>query len=515
MSSDFLQNTMNISGGSFDGMSSSLSPATRRSFPSNNDASKSFLTMNDMPLVVEHLSMSFADVTGQSYGNNELHLYKFTELNFSPQGVAWNGIVEFKRRETDSQNREQFVTGRFGIKAYCRLFDIEGRFNTDRDIYSVDLELSIPRGASSAQKVAIKKTFDEVSYDTKRTLLMLDLPEFPEGCKGKRFRSIYQLNSKLKTGSFGTVCLGTHRASGTRVAIKCVLRKQIQPNDDATIYGEVEVLASLSHDFICPLIDFFVEDDCYYIVMEYMAGGDLFDRLGKLQSYNEQVARDVVSKLLIAIQYCHENNIAHCDLKPKNLLLQEQGNDSSIKLADFGFASRVYFPNSLTKRCGTPYFVAPEILKGTPYDQKSDMWSVGIIIFCLLSGQLPFVGTRPLELYRSIISGVFNFEDECWGSVSQEAKNLIEGLLVTDPDKRLTASQALRMPWFHEDRRRGLRSRGLMQASGRLKIFNAKMKFKSAILATQSVFRMKNMVREKAISDMLPDVPMDENYSRV
>lgn len=440
-------------------------------------------------------------MTRQSYGNNPDHRYRFKELTFNPQGVVWEGLVEFARKEDANT-----ISGTFKVILYCRVVQLDGIFDKRSQTYSVDMELQMLDN-NSAKKVAIRKTFDEITYDTKRALLILDLPEFPEGCKGRRFREIYQLNAKLKTGSFGTVCLGTHRATGTRVAIKCVLRKQIQPTDDAAIYGEVEILASLNHNCICPLIDFFVEDDCYYIVMEYMAGGDLFDRLGQLQSYNEQVARDVCSKLLESILYCHENNIAHCDLKPKNLLLKEKERDSSIKLADFGFASRIYFPDSLTKRCGTPYFVAPEILKGNPYDQKSDMWSVGVIFFCLLSGQLPFVGNRPLELYRSIISGKFSFDDECWESVSKEAKDLIKKLLITDPKKRLTATKALQHPWFHVSRRPGLRQRGLTQASGRLKIFNAKMKLKSAILATQSLFRMKNIVREKMVEDMFKDIP--------
>ena len=126
---------------------------------------------------------------------------------------------------------------------------------------------------------------------------------------------------QLKSGSFATVCRGTHRASGKKVAIKCVLRKDLPPSDDAAIYDEVAILASVEHPHIVPLIDFFDEKDCYFIVMELMCGGDLFDRIGRKKTYSEADARNLSSKMLKAMAYCHARNIAHCDMKPKNLLL--------------------------------------------------------------------------------------------------------------------------------------------------------------------------------------------------
>jgi calcium/calmodulin-dependent protein kinase I len=121
------------------------------------------------------------------------------------------------------------------------------------------------------------------------------------------------------------VCRGTHRATGKKVAIKCVLRKDLSPSDDAAIYDEVSIMASLDHPHITPLIDFFDERDCYFLVMELMTGGDLFDRIGKKRNYSEADARDLCDKMLRAMSYCHQLNIAHCDMKPKNLLLVVRG----------------------------------------------------------------------------------------------------------------------------------------------------------------------------------------------
>jgi calcium/calmodulin-dependent protein kinase I len=184
--------------------------------------------------------------------------------------------------------------------------------------------------------------------------------------------------------------------------------------DDCAIYEEVAIMASLKHPHIVPIIDFFEEPECYFIIMELMAGGDLFDRIGKKKSYSEADARDLVIKMLKAVAICHQKNIAHCDMKPKNLLLVSENDDSFIKLADFGFAARVHQPKSLTKQCGTPFFVAPEILIRRPYDQQSDMWSVGCIVYLLLSGNLPFLGRSQKELFRKIISGRYDFKEEIW-----------------------------------------------------------------------------------------------------
>lgn len=286
------------------------------------------------------------------------------------------------------------------------------------------------------------------------------------------------------------MCRGTHRATGKKVAIKCVLRKDLPLPDDAAIYDEVAIMASLNHPHIVPLIDFFDEKDCYFLVMELMSGGDLFDRIGKKKSYSEADARDLIVKMLKSVAYCHAARIAHCDMKPKNLLLMSDDNDSYIKLADFGFAARCHEPKSLTKQCGTPFFVAPEILMRKPYDQMSDMWSVGCIVFLLLSGQLPFMGRSQKELFRKIVAGKYEFEADDWDDISDEAKNLVKKMLVLDPDQRISAMDALRDPWLKTSRTQ-LDQSSLQGTAQRLKTFNARMKLRSAMIAVDWVSSLK------------------------
>jgi len=335
-----------------------------------------------------------------------------------------------------------------------------------------------------------KGVLEFTALNVRKSVVRCEFPVFPEGLKGKTFREIYQLNARLKSGSFATVCRGTHRASGKKVAIKCVLRKDLPPNDDAAIYDEVSIMASLSHPHIVPLIDFFEEKDCYFLVMELMSGGDLFDRIGKKKSYSEEDARELCIKMLKAMSYCHAHNIAHNDMKPKNLLLMSEDNDSYIKLADFGFAARCHTEKCLTKQCGTPFFVSPEILMRQPYDQQSDMWSVGCIIFLLLSGNLPFMGRSQKELFRKIVSGKYEFKEADWDDVSADAKDLVQKLLALDPDDRITSSQALRHKWMKASSDR-LSRITLQGTSQRLKTFNARMKLRSAMIAVDWVSQLK------------------------
>ena len=232
--------------------------------------------------------------------------------------------------------------------------------------------------------------------------------------------------------------------------------------------------------------------------MELMSGGDLFDRIGKRESYTEDDARAFCRKMLESVRFCHENSVAHCDMKPKNLLLTSDDDDIQMKLCDFGFAHRVYEPRSLTKKCGTPFFVAPEVLIHSPYDQQSDMWGCGVIMFLLLGGELPFMGRSQKELFRNIVMGRYEFEEQGWAHVSEEAKDLVRKLLVTDPSKRLTSREALASPWM---RQRGnmLARNNLQYTSQRLKGFEARTKLKASMLAVKSVVSLQRSLSIKSV----------------
>ena len=473
---------------SFDGSCSTLNLPTRKSFDTvkpkdETKFSKNIRAEGTMPIsrLVENITMALMDVHNKSYGRpnpfahgalsqlNRVNdnCYKAFDLKFIPEEMAWNGFVRYssiqrKKVPNSTEVKKSKLEGKFAFRVECinvslpkptkghqTLYEIEE--NASEAHYSIDVITHDVKDVKSLDSSTRSVICDVISYlaaDIQQQILLDSLPEFPEGRKGDSFRSIYQLNKRLKSGSFATVCIGTHRKDRTKVAIKCVNRKKLSPNDDVSILVEVGVMTSLNHRNICPITDFFDEEDVYYIVMPLMEGGDVFHRIEAMKHYDEEVARVLVMKMLQAISYLHERNIVHCDLKSRNLLLHSSADDTSVVIADFGFAARVYASQSLSRRCGTPYFVAPEILLQSGYDTKSDLWSVGVILYSILSGGLPFTGKSHLELYRAIVKKNFDFEGPQWTNVSTDAKDLICKLLVKNPKKRYSAKDALKHPWF-------------------------------------------------------------------
>jgi serine/threonine protein kinase len=260
------------------------------------------------------------------------------------------------------------------------------------------------------------------------------------------------------------------------VAIKCVRRAELPSEDDAAIYDEISVLSSLGINppHIVPLIDYFEEEDTYYLVKELLTGENVLERIsGMGYRYNERIARGIIFNIMEALSYCHGRNIVHRDVNSKILMFVNQDKDRGIKLAGFGFAARCHAPESMTRQCGTPLFVAPEVLLKKPYGLEVDMWSAGCVAFLLLSGDVPFAGKTQKELFRAIVAGKYEFHEN-WKEVSEEGKQFVSDLLQVDPKKRLMAEDALDHPWMNvEDRE--LNPRILEDASLRIRDFHRNM----------------------------------------
>lgn len=315
----------------------------------------------------------------------------------------------------------------------------------------------------------------------------------PSAASGVKFERIYKLSSNvLGSGAFSVVKQATHKNRPNQsFAVKVVDRKNLTEEDEAALLDEVAILKEFSHPHIICLYDFFEDPKTYYLIMEQMSGGELFDRIVAKLYYNENEARNVCKTVLEAVGYCHDNHVAHRDLKPENLLLSNE-DDSEVKIADFGFAKRVFVPNSLTTQCGTPGYVAPEILEGIAYDTKSDMWSVGVILYILLGGYPPFIEKTQRDLFRKIRNGDYEFHEEYWGAVSQEAKDLISSLLTVDPSLRLDAKAALRNKWINFDADE-LAKKDLGTNLEEFKKFNAKRKFRAAVKSVMVVNKFKSL----------------------
>lgn len=304
--------------------------------------------------------------------------------------------------------------------------------------------------------------------------------EVEDSKSGKRFNELYKFGKELGSGAFSVVKEGSHKQSGESFAIKIVTKAKLTAEDEQALKDEIDVLSELKHSNIIRLYDVFEEKEFYYLITEKMLGGELFDRIVQKSYYNEKEARDTCKILFQAMAYCHKHQVAHRDLKPENLLLTSQDNDSDIKIADFGFAKKCPNPNSLKTQCGTPGYVAPEILEGQPYDTQADMWSLGVIVYILLGGYPPFIEQNQRDLFRKIRKGDYEFHEEYWGQVSEDAKTMISALLTVNPTKRLNAEAALKNQWMTQDDA-ALAGKDLGANLEKFKAFNAKRKFKAAV----------------------------------
>lgn len=318
------------------------------------------------------------------------------------------------------------------------------------------------------------------------------------------FHDQYTLHNKLGEGAFSIVHLAIKNDPiKTKVAVKIVDKTQLPPEDEASLLQEVDILKSIDHPNIVRIYDFFPEKEKFYVVLEFAAGGELFDRIVEKTYYNEKEARSLSTILLTTIKFCHDKSIVHRDLKPENLLLASKEEDITIKIADFGFAVKSKGPSSLTTQCGTPGYVAPEILLSKPYGKEVDMWSIGVIIFILLGGYPPFSDNNQSKLYKKIKTGQFEFHPDYWSSISNEAKDLIKKLLTVDPEKRFTADQALSHPWIdlHDDHL----ATDLNNNLAELKKYQAQRRFKAAGRAVLAVNKMKTFLTSKKDSENAED----------
>jgi calcium/calmodulin-dependent protein kinase I len=259
---------------------------------------------------------------------------------------------------------------------------------------------------------------------------------------------LYEFKTELGRGAFSIVYLTTQRASGVQYAVKVINKKDLGKDYEKNLKMEVDILKKVNHPNIIALKELFDTPDKLYLIMELVTGGELFDKIVEKGSYTESEAGQLVRKIVSAVDYLHNLGIVHRDLKPENLLLKRADNDLEIAIADFGLSKIVGQQMMMQTACGTPSYVAPEVLNASGYGKEVDMWSIGVITYILLCGFPPFYGDTVPEIFEQIMEANFDYPEEYWGTVSKEAKDFINKLLVVDSDKRLTASDALRHPWL-------------------------------------------------------------------
>eukprot|EP00298_Acanthocystis_sp_HF-20_P017065 c21659_g4_i4.p1 GENE.c21659_g4_i4~~c21659_g4_i4.p1 ORF type:complete len:462 (+),score=172.67 c21659_g4_i4:102-1487(+) len=324
-------------------------------------------------------------------------------------------------------------------------------------------------------------------------------PNFSRSCSraAARIEDLYELGEELGSGGFSTVYCGTSKDDSMKWALKMILNSVYQKNKER-IDEEITLLAALDHPGIVRLKEVVRTSKHVVLVMELLTGGELFDRIVNRERYSENDAKTVVARMLDAVAYLHQYNICHRDLKPENLIFNSKDENAMMKLTDFGFATIVDDTKPLTATCGTPEYVAPEILDEKPYGIQSDMWSCGVIIYILLCGFPPFYGETESEMFDKICAAQYSFPSPYWDLVSDEAKSIIESLLVLDPTKRLTAATALEHPWLKHTTES--LSVDLSIALNEIKRYQATRKFRKAVIAILAYNKLKQVMAKHGIA---------------
>jgi len=256
----------------------------------------------------------------------------------------------------------------------------------------------------------------------------------------------YELGKEIGRGGFSVVIEGTDKATNKNYAIKCIKKATVEGEDIKLLRREIKIMKKVDHPNILKLFEVFEDEDEFFLVMELVKGKELFDKIVDKGQYTEKDAANIVRQIVSAVAYLHSNGIAHRDLKPENLLSAGDEEDEIVKIADFGF-SKNFGEEKLMTSCGSPGYVAPEVLTSESYDNGVDMWSVGVIIYILLCGYPPFYADNAPALFKKIMDVKYDFDDPSWEDVSEDAKNLIRHLLVKDASQRYTAQQCLEDPW--------------------------------------------------------------------
>ena len=263
---------------------------------------------------------------------------------------------------------------------------------------------------------------------------------------------LYEIKGVLGKGKFGLVKLGIHKESGRQVAVKIINKKLVSEVNVQQVKTEIDILKIAKHPNIIQLYDVFENEDTIYIIMEYCAGGDLFSYIEKRGfRLPETRAAEIIHKLCTSVYFLHQYGIVHRDLKPENILMMDDSETADIRLLDFGLGKIIGPGEYCTDPFGTFSYVAPEVLQEKPYNQKVDLFAIGVITYLLVAGFLPFDHeTSEEEIARQTVYEPTPFPQSVWSTISVEARMFVDNLLSKNPDDRMNIQEVLQHKWLQK-----------------------------------------------------------------
>ncbi|KAL9897653.1 ovarian-specific serine/threonine-protein kinase Lok-like [Glossina fuscipes fuscipes] len=407
---------------------------------------------------IESQPIAIAIVWGRLYGKNVK--IKSLDLNIESFAVGrgeTNDLIlttsELSEKFLNRISKEHFVIKRMGC-------------NLSHPVYIKDLSrngtfVNGEKIGINKQRILQNNDIISLSHPTYKAFVFADLGPKDHLNFPKEVTSNYYIDCKLGSGSFGFIHLVYNRRTCEMFAMKIVKKNPLTTinneftnlNDPKRVLNEAKIMKKLRHPCVVNLYDIYDKPDSMYMILEYMKGGDLLNRVVNNKRLSEKISKLYFYQICHAVKYMHDKGITHRDLKPDNILLATCDEDTLVKVSDFGLSKFAQNDSVMNTVCGTVVYVAPEVLVSESrgaYTKKVDIWSLGVVLFTCLSGMLPFSDDYGTPVREQIKRGKFRFIGSSWTTVSKDAMSLIKKLLVVDALRRPSIEEIIQDNWLKD-----------------------------------------------------------------
>jgi len=312
---------------------------------------------------------------------------------------------------------------------------------------------SVPQASSNQSKPDASKKATDPQKSNSSPNSSADQLKVDKDASSNSVTDNYEIGEEIGRGAFSIVKSAKNRKTGRIWAVKFIDKKFVDRSDLMLLAREIDIMKKVDHPNVLRLNEVYETADQLALVMQLVTGGELFYKIVEKGNYSERDAANIVIQMIKGVTYLHSQGIAHRDLKPENLLCSGESEPDyqpfRVVIADFGLSKIFGGGEKLETSCGTPDYVAPEVITAEgSYDKSVDMWSCGVITYVLLCGFSPFLSSTQTGLFEKIIKAEYDFPDPEWTHISASAKDFIRCLLVKDPEQRYTAQQCLQHQWL-------------------------------------------------------------------